>query len=209
MPLVSLSGGAQHNPRLPAYKKKNRELLKSQSQNRKAEHDQPIRIGASWHTVATQPFRRTGLKSWFGLQVWHNDWPRSFGPAPGLGCCRRQTDMEKKRVRHFQYLLQTRRQDLIGRGNHVNENSGPGQHDYDRDEGDRANGSQTQQLSSALSSQERLVLDAIERALRRVEQGTFGMCVACQREIGSKRLQAVPWALRCIHCQQKVECRAA
>jgi DnaK suppressor protein len=117
--------------------------------------------------------------------------------------------MEKMRVRYFQSVLQTRRQALIGRLSQKNEDSGPSQHDYGRDEGDRANGSQTQQLLSRLSNQERLMLDAIERALRRVEDGTFGMCVGCQREIGSKRLEAVPWGLRCIHCQQKLEGRAA
>lgn len=117
--------------------------------------------------------------------------------------------MENKRIRHFENLLQGRRQDLIGRLNHVNEDSAPAHHDYGRDDADRANGSQTQQLLSRLSSQERTMLDAIERALHRVEDGTFGMCVACHREIGSKRLEAAPWALRCIHCQQKVEGRAA
>jgi DnaK suppressor protein len=117
--------------------------------------------------------------------------------------------MENHRVRYFQSLLQKRRQDLIGRLTQANENSGPSQHDYGRDEGDRANGSQTQQLLSRLSNQERLMLDAIERALRRVEDGTFGMCVGCHREIGSKRLEAVPWAMRCIDCQERVEGCAA
>jgi DnaK suppressor protein len=117
--------------------------------------------------------------------------------------------MEKKQVRYFKTLLHKRRQDLISRLNHANEDSAPAHHDYGRDDADRANGSQTQQLVSRLSSQERVMLDAIERALHRVEDGSFGMCVACHREIGSKRLEAVPWALRCIHCQQRVEGRAA
>jgi DnaK suppressor protein len=117
--------------------------------------------------------------------------------------------MDKNRVPYFQKLLQKQRQDLIGRLSQAKENSGPGQHDYGRDEGDRANGSQAQQLLSRLSSQERLMLDAVDRALRRMEDGTFGVCVVCQTEIGSKRLEAVPWALRCIHCQHKVEGRAA
>lgn len=53
------------------------------------------------------------------------------------------------------------------------------------------------------------MLDAIERALHRVEDGTFGTCVGCNQEIGAKRLEAVPGALRCIHCQLKVEGGAA
>jgi DnaK suppressor protein len=117
--------------------------------------------------------------------------------------------VEKKQARYFKGILQERRQDLLGRVGHARENRRLSQHDYGRDEGDRANGSRAQQLMAQLSSQERLMLDAIDRALRRVEDGTFGMCVGCQRQIGNKRLEAVPWAVRCIHCQQKVEGRAA
>jgi DnaK suppressor protein len=117
--------------------------------------------------------------------------------------------MERKRVRYFQRILKKRRQDLIELLSQANETSAPAQHDYGRDEADRATGSQAQQLSSRLSSQERLTLDAIERALRRVEEGTFGLCVGCEKEISLKRLEAVPWALRCIHCQGKLEGRVA
>jgi DnaK suppressor protein len=116
--------------------------------------------------------------------------------------------MEERRVRHFQSLLEKSRQNLLSRLGHVDENNGSN-HDYGRDELDRAKSSEAQELFSKLSAQERHMLDAIERALRRVDEDTFGMCVVCQRQIDPKRLEAVPWALRCIQCQQRVESRAA
>jgi DnaK suppressor protein len=42
-------------------------------------------------------------------------------------------------------------------------------------------------------------------AIRRVDAGTFGVCVDCEEDILPKRLVAVPWAARCIACQEKVD----
>ena len=35
-----------------------------------------------------------------------------------------------------------------------------------------------------------------------MRDGTYGLCVGCEKEISLKRLQAVPWAARCVHCQE-------
>jgi DnaK suppressor protein len=42
-------------------------------------------------------------------------------------------------------------------------------------------------------------------ALRRMEEGTFGNCLDCEEEISLKRLTAVPWASRCIACQERAD----
>jgi len=39
-------------------------------------------------------------------------------------------------------------------------------------------------------------------ALRRIEEGSFGVCLHCEEEISSKRLAAVPWTAFCIQCQE-------
>jgi DnaK suppressor protein len=49
-------------------------------------------------------------------------------------------------------------------------------------------------------SNEQLVL--VEEALARLEAGTFGTCVRCGRPVGADRLEALPWAARCIDCQR-------
>ncbi len=43
----------------------------------------------------------------------------------------------------------------------------------------------------------------VREAMRRIETGTYGLCVDCQKEISLKRLRAVPWAERCVACQEK------
>lgn len=50
---------------------------------------------------------------------------------------------------------------------------------------------------SKLMDNQRTELQAIDGALARLEAGTFGTCVDCDGEIEMRRLQAVPFALRC------------
>jgi DnaK suppressor protein len=42
-------------------------------------------------------------------------------------------------------------------------------------------------------------------ALRRIENSSFGTCSDCEDDIAVKRLAAVPWAARCIACQQRAD----
>lgn len=49
----------------------------------------------------------------------------------------------------------------------------------------------------------------IRMALRRLDAGEYGLCVDCEDDIAAKRLQAVPWAERCVSCQEKHEREAA
>ena len=46
------------------------------------------------------------------------------------------------------------------------------------------------------------LLRDVKAALRRIEDGSFGTCIECESAIRPKRLAAVPWALRCIQCQE-------
>jgi DnaK suppressor protein len=42
-------------------------------------------------------------------------------------------------------------------------------------------------------------------ALRRIEEGNFGTCQACDEDIHPKRLAAVPWARFCMRCQEALD----
>lgn len=54
-------------------------------------------------------------------------------------------------------------------------------------------------------SQNRTRLHMIQRALERINDGSFGICVDCEAAIRLKRLQALPWASHCIECQEQAE----
>lgn len=46
------------------------------------------------------------------------------------------------------------------------------------------------------------VLRQVRAALQRIEGGWFGTCIECESAISPKRLVALPWAARCIQCQE-------
>jgi DnaK suppressor protein len=48
-------------------------------------------------------------------------------------------------------------------------------------------------------------LREVRAALRRIDAGTFGICVDCEENINLKRLAAVPWASSCIVCQEAAD----
>ena len=49
----------------------------------------------------------------------------------------------------------------------------------------------------------------IVEALKRIDNGEFGVCVDCEEPISPKRLAAVPWAAYCLHCQEQDDLRQA
>lgn len=52
---------------------------------------------------------------------------------------------------------------------------------------------------------ESALLREVRAALRRIRDGSFGNCIECDWAIDPKRLAAVPWALRCIECQEAAD----
>jgi len=49
------------------------------------------------------------------------------------------------------------------------------------------------------------MLTAIDAALKRMDEGAYGMCTNCGREIPAERLEAYPWASLCIDCKRQSE----
>jgi len=51
----------------------------------------------------------------------------------------------------------------------------------------------------------RTIIPRIERALQKIEQGTYGVCDDCGETIPVARLELIPGALRCLSCQTSSE----
>ena len=49
------------------------------------------------------------------------------------------------------------------------------------------------------------LLRDVKAALRRIHDGSFGTCIECESAISPRRLAAVPWASRCIQCQEAAD----
>jgi DnaK suppressor protein len=59
----------------------------------------------------------------------------------------------------------------------------------------------------ALTENARDLLAQNERALERIDAGTYGVCESCGQPIGKARLQAFPRATLCVSCKQREERR--
>ena len=59
----------------------------------------------------------------------------------------------------------------------------------------------------ALTQNARDLLDQTERALERMDAGTYGVCESCGKAIGKARLLAFPRAILCVECKQREERR--
>lgn len=106
------------------------------------------------------------------------------------------------RLDHLKEVLQQEREELLqeqGNQHNLTEISGHG------DLVDQSNDFNEREQLLGLAEHDRERLMAINDALQKIEQGTYGICAMCGSEIPEARLLAVPTAKYCLDCQSKVE----
>jgi DnaK suppressor protein len=70
---------------------------------------------------------------------------------------------------------------------------------------DLASSEYLQAFTFRLRGREKNLLDKIEKALERIDNGTFGICEECDEAIAVKRLEARPETTLCIRCKEEQE----
>jgi DnaK suppressor protein len=110
---------------------------------------------------------------------------------------RRELETEQARLRHAlavvnheESMIEETGDLAIGSGDHL---------------ADSATDTFMRELDGGLEENAEHILQEIETALRRIEDGTYGMCVACGRPIDEERLLAVPYATLCIADKREQE----
>ncbi len=63
---------------------------------------------------------------------------------------------------------------------------------------------ETNQEQSILANEQALLSEVL-RALKRIDDGTYGKCENCGKPVPEKRLEAIPWAARDIKCEEELE----
>jgi len=106
----------------------------------------------------------------------------------------------EERARHLHQAVELQADaDLL-----VNEREqGDTQFDEESGEGDTISVERERDLM--LSANARQAVEEIDRALERMDNGTYGVCVPAGRRIVVARLEAIPWAEFCVDCKQRVE----
>lgn len=75
------------------------------------------------------------------------------------------------------------------------------------DPNDRASVESDRSFELRIRGRERKLMDKIEEALGRIEDGSYGVCAGCGEDIAIKRLEARPVAKFCIDCKTRQEQR--
>ena len=76
---------------------------------------------------------------------------------------------------------------------------------FDNHLADTATVTYDREMDYTLEENSEAVLAAIDAALRRIEDGTYGTCQRCGNPIAPERLEALPYAELCIDCKRRVE----
>lgn len=110
----------------------------------------------------------------------------------------------------FKKQLLEQRASLLGqlaalRGGTVGRAEASAAHFGERAEDSRAQMATERELEFTLDARESAELDAIDAALKRIEDGVYGICTECGVDIPAARLHAAPETPRCVSCQDKAE----
>ena len=73
------------------------------------------------------------------------------------------------------------------------------------DEGDKALSDLAEETGLALVDLRKGTLEKIDHALKKLEEGTYGICEDCGNDISEQRLKALPFAVHCVECKQSRE----
>ena len=76
---------------------------------------------------------------------------------------------------------------------------------YDNHLADSATATLNREIDYTLEENSERLLSAIDAALQRIEDGTYGICQGCGKPIGAERLDALPYTTQCIECKRKEE----
>ncbi len=118
-------------------------------------------------------------------------------------------DKEKKMRRDFlkqatETLDETKRQLLKEMQGRVKEET-EGVKDDGRDTYDLASDERDREINFILNDREREKLLAIDEALQRIKDKTYGICETCEGEIQLGRLKVLPFTRLCVRCQEENE----
>ena len=113
--------------------------------------------------------------------------------------------MDKASVNRYHAMLNGKRLELQERLDAARKQKIEASLSEAKDEGDRATAALAAEMTVAQQAQTESLIKVIAAALRRIDEGTFGQCLNCGGEIGSKRLEALPWTSYCITCQELID----
>ena len=104
---------------------------------------------------------------------------------------------------HFKDALLRKRGEIVGTGGIKPLQASMENNTRQGDMADQASGNNEVHIQLKLKQTDAKILQAIEEALRRIDDGTYGICRDCGEPIAPVRLNAIPWTRSCVACKEK------
>jgi DnaK suppressor protein len=111
--------------------------------------------------------------------------------------------MDKKKADNFKKRLLAKQEELLRLVTKSEQDGREADEEATQDIADKAANSYTKEFLFHQSDENRRLLQLVNEAFERMKDGSYGQCMACEKEVQQKRLEAVPWARYCIECQEK------
>jgi DnaK suppressor protein len=115
--------------------------------------------------------------------------------------------VNKTQLKKFKTLLTEKRDEIVKKAKLTLEQDMTLDTDDLPDEMDLASSEYLQSFTFRLRGREKVFLEKIQKALLKIEDGSFGTCEECGEEISLKRLEARPETNLCIRCKEDQERR--
>ena len=121
--------------------------------------------------------------------------------------------LNKKDIVYFKKLILERKDEIVSEIKHISEDTlKKSQRDaagdisgYTYHMADIATDTYDREFSMGIASNERKLIYDIDDALKKIEEGSYGICEDCKNLIAKTRLKAIPYARLCLKCQEKRE----
>jgi DnaK suppressor protein len=113
--------------------------------------------------------------------------------------------MNKAQLKKFKNLLLAKRERIIRKAQQTLSEDMTLDANELPDEMDLASTEYLQSFTFRLRGREKTFLDKIQKAVAKIEDGSFGLCEACESPISLKRLEARPETTLCIKCKEEQE----
>lgn len=112
--------------------------------------------------------------------------------------------MNKRDLKFFRELLEERRVELLREAERAVDGMIDDKENFP-DPTDRASLESNRNFMLRIKDRERKLVSKIDEALKRIEDGSYGLCEECSEEIGVERLKARPVTTLCIDCKNAQE----
>src|SRR3990167_9535393 len=112
--------------------------------------------------------------------------------------------MDKQRLKHFREILIKKMAGLLGIADDTVTRMSEGDGTFP-DPLDRALSESNSTIELRKRDRERKLIQKIQKAIQKMEDGTYGVCEICGEEIGEVRLEVRPETTLCISCKEEQE----